>query len=147
MSISSGVRARRFQDWPSRFARFLAERYNEPFVWGSNDCALFACDGVQAIIGVDLAQSLRGYKTKRGAFGSLKRAGFKDLRAAAAALTAVHGFPAVWPGHAQRGDLVLIETERGQALGLIDLSGNIIIADEEKPVLVPWRLATDAWRI
>ena len=87
-------------DWPERLAEFIEARRLEPFAWGKNDCALFAADAVNLLIGVDYAESLRGYTTERGALGKIKRAG--GLRAFAAAL------PEKPPGLAQRGDVVLV---------------------------------------
>jgi hypothetical protein len=44
----------KIQHWQTRaFHEFLISRARAPFVWGVNDCALFAADGVLAITGVD----------------------------------------------------------------------------------------------
>ena len=59
-------------DWPERLAEFIEARRLEPFAWGKNDCALFAADAVNLLIGVDYAESLRGYTTERGALGDRK---------------------------------------------------------------------------
>lgn len=57
----------RYRDWQSRFADFVVSRESEPFAWGSNDCALCACDGIEAISGHDPAADVRGYDSAIGA--------------------------------------------------------------------------------
>ena len=74
-------RLRRLEDWPERLAEAIEAANERPFSWGRHDCCLFACDAVMAMTGVDPAKPFRGkYKTKRGAFGVLKR--FAALRQA-----------------------------------------------------------------
>lgn len=139
---------RRAPDWQTRLSRYIRQRRNIPFEWGVNDCATFACDGIAAMTGVDPARSLKGYRTRRGADRALKKHGFADLKAAADALAEEHGFPPVDPAYAQRGDLVLVETERGQCLGLVSLGiAGLAIANFEGVAFVSRRWATQAWRI
>ena len=44
----------------TRLGALLAERSGVRFEWGTNDCCLFAADAVQAQLGVDPAEPLRG---------------------------------------------------------------------------------------
>ncbi|MEI8397262.1 MAG: hypothetical protein WCF85_21275, partial [Rhodospirillaceae bacterium] len=41
----------RHPDWPVRLDRFLAERRDRPFAWGSNDCCLFVLDWIELATG------------------------------------------------------------------------------------------------
>ena len=66
----------RLPDWPLRLEALLAARQQQPFAWGSQDCALFAADCVQALTGVDVAPpALRRHRTPRAALRSLRAHG------------------------------------------------------------------------
>lgn len=53
--------SRRLNNWRVKFEELILERKTKPFVWGENDCALFAADAVLAISGtVDPAHDYRG---------------------------------------------------------------------------------------
>jgi hypothetical protein len=96
---------------------FLAGR-SRTFAWGSFDCALFACDCILAETGEDTASEFRGkYSTEAEAriFGS--------LNAIAERITAQFAMPEILPGHAGRGDLVLIANGTAEsALAIVDFS-------------------------
>lgn len=102
---------RRFPDWQLRLEAFARERRNVPFSWGSNDCALFAADCVQALTGVQLCPELRGYDG-RGALRLLQEHG--GLQGLA---TEALGEP-IAPVFAAVGDVVLLRMGEGQALGV-----------------------------
>lgn len=96
----------RLVDWPARLNAFLAERRTWSFVYGLNDCCMFAADAVQAITSVDPARALRGrYKSKRGAGGHIARAGGFDALVATVASRA--GYSSVPVHFAQRGDVAV----------------------------------------
>ena len=105
------TRMTRNDDWPEALAGFIDARRNEPFAWGSNDCALFAADAIKEMTGVDLAENLRGYTTAQGATRKINSAG--GMRNFAAALTEKHH------GLAQRGDVVLVEVEGRETFGVV----------------------------
>lgn len=105
----------RAHDWPEQLMRFVEQRRNAPFSWGSNDCALFAADYVLAITGVDLAAQWRGYDSARGAAEHIAAVG--GMAAFVAALTPRH------PNLAQRGDIVLADCEGRETFGLAVGSG------------------------
>ena len=66
----------RLPDWPLRLEALLADRQQQPFAWGSQDCALFAADCVQALTGVDVAPpALRQHRHARAALRSLRAHG------------------------------------------------------------------------
>lgn len=106
----------RARDWPERLAAFIDSRRHAPFAWGANDCALFAADGVLAMTGTDLAKTLRGYKTERGALSRMRKAG--GIRGFARDL------PQRAPGFASRGDIVLAIVEARETFGLVSGNGH-----------------------
>lgn len=66
----------RLQHWELALDAFLHARRNVPFVWGANDCALFAADAVQTITGHDPAPAgLRAHRTSKQALRALARHG------------------------------------------------------------------------
>jgi hypothetical protein len=111
-------------DWDRRLDAHLKAALGRPFSWGEHDCALFAANAVRDMTGIDGAAPFRGrYRTARGATLALRRFAGGGLAEAAAAICATHGWPAVPVTLAQRGDLVLLDTAEGPALGLVDLTG------------------------
>jgi hypothetical protein len=53
--------SRRLNNWRLKFEDLIFERKTKPFVWGENDCALFAADAILSISGtVDPAHHYRG---------------------------------------------------------------------------------------
>jgi len=106
-------------DWPDRLHQALEAVREAPFRWGTNDCALFACDVVEAMTGLDLAADFRGrYRSQAGAGVVLKRACGGGLEALVEARAAEHGIAEVPVAFAQRGDVVLLDSEAGPALGI-----------------------------
>ena len=74
--LPSLPRLQRLPDWPLRLEALLAARATQPFAWGSQDCATFAADAVQALTGVDVAPPhLRQHRHARAALRSLRRHG------------------------------------------------------------------------
>lgn len=134
----------RLENWPSLLADFLADE--KPFEWGARDCSLFAADAVFRITGSDPAKSLRGkYKTEKGAARILKRRG--GLEKVAAKLAADSGMEEIPPLMAQRGDVVLINTPLGAALGIINLRGEVAGQGAQGIECYPANRALRAWRV
>lgn len=108
---------RRIEHWPSALHALIEARKNEPFAWGSHDCCMFAGDCAREIVGVDLFAQYRGeYSTALGAARIWSREGGVEALIEKACDAAE--FPPVPVLMAQRGDLVLFDTERGPALGI-----------------------------
>lgn len=101
----------RHNDWPERLAAFIETRRERVFSWGSNDCALFAADAVLEMTGVDLARTLRGYRSARGAANRVAKAG--GMRCLAEGLSEKHS------GLAQRGDIVLVDLDGRETFGVV----------------------------
>lgn len=129
-------------DWRLHFDAFLASRLRAPFVWGVNDCAIFAADAVLAMTGQDPAPAgLRGHRTARQATRSLHRHG--ELQGIA---TAALGEPVLTADPAE-GDVVLVRTGKRQALAIANGQGGafgpaaagLAVAPLSGPVLC-WRV-------
>lgn len=95
---------RRLADAAPRLAALIVERMAVTFAWGVHDCALWAADAIQAQLGADPAQPLRGtYRTQRQALRVMAPLG--GLRGVA---TAVLGRPLAQPLAARAGDVGLV---------------------------------------
>lgn len=99
-------------DWQLRLAEFVEARASMPFVWGQNDCCLFAADCVLAMTGHDPAAPLRGYSTALAAQRLIDEAG--GLRELA---TRFLGEP-VSPLMAGVGDVLLLVNEGRELLAI-----------------------------
>lgn len=135
---------RRVDNWPAKLAEFFATEGLAPFVWGERDCCLFACNGIRAITGLDpAAEMFRGkYRGATGAARLLKKHG--GVEAVAVARCAELGF-VEWARvyQARRGDVVLLDTPEGPALGVCD-GVNVRFAGGARKLLGECRRA---WRI
>ena len=143
---------KRRDDWPSRLLALIAERRERPFAWGRHDCALFACDAVDAMTGVDPARGLRGkYRSALGARRVLKDFAGAGITATARKIAKVHGAPEVPILMAQRGDLAIVESEmpggsRALSLGVV-LGEDVMVPGMNGMAAVPLSAARRAWRI
>lgn len=143
---------KRVEHWRTRaFHHFLLERAKTPFTWGSNDCALFAADGVKAQTGTDIAADFRGmYTTEIGAVKTIKSV-TGGLTVADAVVYCANKFGMTELAHplmAQRGDLVIVEDAGNQVAGLVHLSGrDIAVVGEHGLHRVPITEVKRAWRV
>jgi uncharacterized membrane protein len=143
---------KRTEHWATReFHLFLKARATMKFAWGTNDCALFAADGVQSFTGTDLAAEFRGkYSTEAGALATIKSVtGGATIADAAAWCATKHGLvELVHPLMAQRGDLVICTDAGRDISGLVHLSGRHIVAVGADGLLrLPITNVVRAWRV
>lgn len=135
---------RRRHDWPERLSECISAARHRRFEWGAHDCCLFAADAVRDMTGVDPASDYRGrYADKAGAFRILEEVAGGGVESAA---FRAFGDPLDGPLFAQRGDVVLIETERGDALGVC-VGAHVAFAGENGVAFVPLEQAVKAWRV
>ncbi len=140
--------------WATReLHAFLSARATAPFAWGSNDCALFAADAIQAFTGTDIAAEFRGrYTDRASAFALIRQVTGKGTVADAAAWCAERHGLAEYPNprFAQRGDLVIVDvaSDDGTELaGLVHTNGQVVTVSEKGPLLLPISKAVRAWKI
>ncbi len=109
----------RHPDWPERLKAAIEDARDLPFAWGTNDCALFACNVILEITGVDFAAEFRGrYDDRRGAIRTLNEIAGLGLEALADHLAEKHNIAEVPVAFAQRGDVMLMDMPTGPALGI-----------------------------
>src|SRR5690349_271236 len=99
----------RLPDWEERLTEIIRARHRAPFAWGQFDCALFACDAVLAMTGVDLAEPFRGrYADALGALRAIRKfTSGGNLGDVARIQAAAFTIPEVDPPFAMLGDVVL----------------------------------------
>lgn len=106
----------RLHDWHARLVSCLAASAAKPFQMGQHDCSLFAADAVAAMTGRDIASDWRGrYTTLKGGIRVLRKAGYADHVALAAAHFPERDNPAL----AQPGDIAVVASDEGPALGIV----------------------------
>jgi hypothetical protein len=132
----------RLENWEALLSEYLASMQDAEFVWGQNDCAMFACNGARAITGVDPIPHYRGkYSTAMGSAKALKRYGAGTLEASLDLL-----FPVVAASHAGRGDLVFYNKAVGICYGA---TGLFIGEENELPgiVSIPRSFFVKGWSV
>lgn len=128
----------RFQNWPVLLAEFIESRREAAFQWGERDCCLFAADAVFAITGQDFGADYRGqYDSALGAHRIINDAG---------GVPALVPFEEVDPGFAQRGDVVMLDQDGRDVLG-VHLGSTIAAQGVDGVVLVPPSAARKVWRV
>lgn len=122
---------------------FVDSRKDTAFKWGTNDCCLFTADAVIAMGGPDLAAKVRGkYSTEIGAKRVLSKMFKNGLKGALSGI-----LPTVEKDFAQRGDIVLFESELGPTFGIYwiggifcaGLHGSVLLEEMHDKILGVWR--------
>jgi hypothetical protein len=128
--------------WHTRhFHQFLLESAGEPFVWGRNDCCLYAANAILAYTGVDVASEFRNlYKSEFGALRAIKEiTGGSTVADAAAYCAQKHDLEEhQYPLMCKRGDLVVYNNKGTLIAGIIHLSGRHVVSiSEDGPMTFP----------
>jgi hypothetical protein len=132
----------RREDWPERLLAEIERHSHMPFEYGTSDCFIFPMDCVEAMTGNDPWAGQRGYRTDKGAAGRLRRQGFKNVGDAFA-----DKFEEIPVGKAGRGDIGVIETDKGTA-GVVFIDTVAMGKAEDVGVKrVPRSLVTRAFRV
>lgn len=127
----------RLYDWEARLSAYISKVASTPFEYGVHDCALFAAGGVEALTGENPAAKFVGKYHGRASGRALTRgAGFADHVAFAESL-----FPRVGLASAMPGDLAVIDTRSGPALGIVQ-GAIIFVLRSEGIGIVPAASAT-----
>ena len=135
--------------WEHYLDEFIFKRKRSSFRYGKNDCCLFVCDAVERMTGVDPAEEFRGkYSTKSGAYELLKKFAGGKLEETVRTLTKNYGMPEINKNFAGRGDVVLVNGEMGDALGIVDMTGEQVAIPARKGlVFFPMIAIKKAWRV
>lgn len=131
-------------NWISDFLELIEAKRTEAFVWGVNDCVLFAADCVMVMGNPDPAEVSRGkYSTEIGAKKHLKSV-YGDIYKA-------------WDGKLERldninfvqnGDVVVYESELGLTSGIYwhggvfapSETGVVLVTEKHNQLLAAWRV-------
>jgi hypothetical protein len=133
----------RHRDWSIRLNKYIEEHFDTPFEWGEFDCCLFAADAVMAMTDIDFAEEFRGhYATAIGAKRILRKTGKGSIKQ-----TVESKFgPMKSRLSAGRGDIVLINTSWGEALGIV-AAGKIWAPSENGLTTMSMQCALGCWRV
>lgn len=135
----------RYENWPIRLQSLLDHSQHRDFSWGDFDCCQWAGLAVEAQTGDNPLSDTRGrYSTEVGAkrvlinsFGGSLSAGWTQLL----------GEP-VEPAYAGRGDIVLVDIDGAEAIGVVDLSGErIACLGQSGLTYLPTTAALAAWKV
>lgn len=142
---------KRAEHWATRELHdFLIAREKTPFAWGTNDCALFAADAIQAMTGADIATDFRGYSTEIGAFRKIRSVAKGETITDAMAWCAEKFDMPEWhsPLMAQRGDLVAVEDTGRLVAGIVHLNGrHVVVVGETGLKRLPVTATKRAWKV
>jgi hypothetical protein len=142
--------------WQDTLHKFILLRHKEKFSWGSMDCCLFACDAVREMTAVDLAEDFRNkYDSLTSAVRAMRELvgdGNADIHTlveiVVEKIAARHSIDEVDLMKAQRGDVVLLDSPMGKALGIVGLRGtHVHTTGPDGLIEVPLRKCLRAWRI
>lgn len=113
----------RLTNWRNRLEMYLAEMRRAKIAPGRVDCALFAAGGVKAVTGVDPAAEWRGhYRSFEAGLRLVRKAGFIDHIDAAR-----YKFRSAPVAKATLGDLAVVPTPDGDALGIVAGRGDVVM--------------------
>ena len=133
---------KRRHDWPECLIAYRHGRARTPFAWGVNDCVTLAADWVLEAAGVDPLGDLRGqWDTAAGAARLLR-----DLGGMHSAVSDRLGPALESPKLASRGDVAMLDLERGETLGVV-VGTHAIAPGADGILLVPMSRASAAWRV
>ena len=113
----------RLPNWYSRLMSYIDEIRRTPHSLGRHDCALFAAGAVEAMTGEDPAAPWRGqYETLEEGLLLLQSSGYIDHVAVAASIG-----ERVHKTDAQTGDIAVVATPQGMALGVVSGSRVMVL--------------------
>ena len=130
-------------------AEFLRAAHGRPFRWGDCDCALWVCERIAQVRGVDPGAIYRGtYATARGCRRVLRRNG--GLLELATCRFAAAGLDQIAAAAATAGDAVCVAAPFGATLGLVVAPGAVprvamktergVLVSALHPILRAWRI-------
>lgn len=99
----------RVSNWEQLLSDYIEIKRDAPFVYGENDCCMFAAGAVLAITGTDPMEEFRGqYNSLATSVRALKEIGSGDLES-----TIDGKFPQIPVGLAHRGDIAFFDGSLG----------------------------------
>lgn len=99
----------RIPNWESALSDYIESKRDEPFVYGVNDCCMFAAGAMIAITGIDPIPEFRDqYNSLASSVRAIKELGAGDLEK-----TIDGKLPEIPVGLAQRGDVAFYDGSLG----------------------------------
>lgn len=134
------------QGWEKRLADYIYEMRLEPFKRGVHDCAVFAGNCIEVMTGENVTSDyVAKYKNRKEGYDFLKAL---DVDGLAGIATKTLGEPLPSPSYAMRGDVVFIEIDEQEALGIVDLSGRrAVTVGKDGLAYYPMKHWTKAWKV
>lgn len=134
----------RIEGWENRLAQLCAAAQMRPFKRGTHDCCTFARDVEIALIGQSLFADSGGWRTAGGAVRTLRRMGFRSIRAMLDARLE----PCI-PAMARRGDIIMTDGPWVDDMGAIAVVIGIhaVLPGPDGLIRVPALSGAGAWRI
>lgn len=147
----------RNEDWQVGYRREIQLKQEQDFSWGKNDCALFACDVIEAMTGADPARWFRGkYDTEQGATKSLLKSPFYNgdsetfndvFKCVVRELASDHGMDQKDENDLHRGDLVLAKQNDQYKMGIC-IGRGVACPERETGFVVLSKLHVDqGWEV
>ena len=143
---------KRFPNWLELLDPCVQQAHwgKKTFQWGIFDCALFVCDCILTITGVDPGKDFRGkYTTQEEAAAIMQQFAGGGIEALAVKMAAQLQMPEIKPvTFAQRGDIVLVSNSRNdRALGIVGFDARFVLcASEQGLARVPMKRWLRAWK-
>lgn len=132
----------RQKGWRGKLADLITARASQPFVWGKNDCVLFAADCYEAVTGVDPASSFRGkYDSEMSALRAIHTYSGGNLTDACLKML---GYPSKRPP--SDGDIVMVKTPNGDALGVF-ADARAVVVGEKGLIELPASQILSVWKV
>jgi hypothetical protein len=140
---------KRLPNWERKLEDAIAEAGAQPFVWGRFDCALWVCDAVLAMTGIDLAKEFRGkYGTGKMACMAIRQFCGGTLADLADKIAKSVDAPEILPAMASRGDVVLANEGKYDSLAIVGLDARFALGAAEGGLIqVPRAIWKRAWRV
>lgn len=136
----------RCQDWPEKLDKFIKDNIHKPFVYAENDCCIFAAEAIRIMTGKDIMEDIRGkYDGKESGYKFIKRFA-EDLVGTVRKVMEKHNFKEIPPLTAQRGDVVIYETNFGDTVGIC-LGEKIVTPGNDGIISNSVLEGRTAWRI
>lgn len=128
--------------WKRDLWAYLAAQAETPFAYGQADCGAFAGGAIEAMTGENPHATVAGkYTTMAGALRVLRKLGHKNhVDYAASVLTEID------PAFAQFGDIAVVTSDDGPALGVV-IGAHIEVRTPSKRGVVPLTDAIRALRV
>jgi hypothetical protein len=139
----------RRENWEDFLSDFICKRKDSAFKYGENDCCLFVADAVENITGVDIAEEFRGkYTSKVEAYRLLIKYSGGAVEETFKELSKNYGFHEISTKYAGRGDIALVRGEMGDAVGIVDMTGERVAIPARKGLIYfPMEEIIKSWRV